>query len=304
MINTIKVIVIFGIVTPFFPVCSMTENNFDGGKADYYVVKEDGLEQINPLSCMKNLPMKGYFYSPLSKLKIRRPEPFRCNKSDRGLALIFTAAKLLGEPNEVKEKEILKTVKKAASEGISVTSKYNVDVRNGCFFDFVITHTEEPTSIFRSIDNLLGDSFPLFIAGTSDPAALKKDRKKRQWMKAFFEGEGKLACIPEILTVCARDKLSIEIPEDLVTLIISYLSECCINEGRTILIKGISYPFKDISYLFSENRTTLISQKKLEQQRLQEQLQLTTENAPWRSWISNSCRNLIWMKQVFILKLS
>jgi len=227
----IKKITILGIVTYFFLAHPMFEQ-------DYYVVKEKALKQTNPLLGM------GSLYRTVEEYDCQDYRFFRRNTSirtDRGLALILTAVKFLGERDEAENEKTLQTIRDAVSDGIPVISNYAVSLRSGDLYNWLIEPSQKATSIFESTKDCFGNR-----------SIVENDRfdsvnKERLWMKTVFQGhrerQKQFDCICDESIACVEDELEIETPKSLMSLIFSFVPEYHINEESTTLIEQAKSEF-------------------------------------------------------------
>jgi len=247
MKNSVKITIVLGVVTSFFPVHPMAPS--------CYFVEINELKQTNPLLHMKNLHIIEEYNNRLvsvpttyknglpevlnARTKIRNDDPLY---TDRGLALGLTAFRVLKELDRVKNKETLKTICDAVSEGTPVTSKC-VILSHRFKNSVSILPDENLISIFGSIEYLFG--CPPLCTNSDD----RKVDKKRLWMNAIFQGEDnrkeRLAYIRGELTIDIHDKFAIEVPEDVTSVILSFLPESNVDEERTRLIKQAEQKFHE-----------------------------------------------------------
>jgi len=124
MNNSIKITIILGIVTSFFPVYPMSEE-----REMFFVIKTKDLKNLNPIENMSELPFKcpgeqpAYIFS--EKSQSRTPE-IDLLLADRALTLSLAAIKICNESNKKKNAETLETIRKAIGEGIPITSQYSI----------------------------------------------------------------------------------------------------------------------------------------------------------------------------------
>jgi len=220
MKNTIKIVIIFEIVT-FFSVYPM----------DRAVVKLDTLGKIGNFINESDFAIKREAY--------RDWENIPANSSlytDLGLSLTLTAITFRKEFSENKCEKILKTIRNAVGEGrTSLIS--NFVFRVGCFSgdDVYISPSKEPTSIFCLAGNLFEESF------IGEDICCIHNPMKRPWMGAIFQGyedrKKNHLRMSDALRVGAEDVLQINLSDNLSLFITSYLSECNISKKDKTLIK-------------------------------------------------------------------
>jgi len=220
MKNCTKIIIILT-VTSFFSAHPMEV------EPDYYKINPFKLKGVNPL----------YFTNFRTKCKLLLWEKENVSEvvpydhplyKDRGLALMLTALKVY---ESIKNEKTLKTVRDAVCDGIPVMS-YFVSNAGRFASHFCVSHSENPTSIFTSVEDL----FENLLLGPSDN---EKIHRKREWIEAVFQGhcERQEECDRKrdnlINYMCS---LGTEVPEVLASLIVSYLSEYHVDEKETALI--------------------------------------------------------------------
>jgi len=211
MKNHIKMIIIFGIVSSFFPVYTMVAPNG-------YMLEPDSLKYVNPLLNMKKLtvfPLTGGY-------NISDEDPFFNRKE---VALKLTIVKFF-EKSAAADKETLETICDAVSRGIPITSKHLIQP-NMTKSGIMISPCPNSTSVFVLIENWA--KFVWF-------AGEKKDLLK----EAIFQGERKRK---ERLKYIRGQLEENAIPKDLEPEFLSYLPEDNVSEERTELIKQAEQEF-------------------------------------------------------------
>jgi len=223
MKNHIKTVTVLVVVTSFFSAYSMEESN-------HFVVNTSTLGRTNPLLRMHGVCTAAENGFPDQLI----PDNHQLYK-DRGLALILSVLRLLGESDEVKSEETLKTICAAVCEGTPVTSKYVVKSKDGLCS--VSIFPSQITSIFTSVENLF--KYPPWLAY---PTAIKVDRN-RLWINAVFQGERKRIEFLDCIRGELKDKIS-EAPI-LTSIVLSYLPEYNVSAGRTVLIEEAKQKFDE-----------------------------------------------------------
>jgi len=259
MKNSVKITIVLGIVTYFFPVYPMATSSSCLASCNWHVEKNKS-EQTNPLLHMNNLhiPDGGSTLIHVtrdldtsevfdirfldSRTKIRDDDPLY---TDKGLALSLAVFKVLKESDRIKNEETLKTICDAVSEGTPVISKNSVIVSSIRFEPSGTTiypRQNHPISIFNSIEDWFKcpSLFPFHFANSDD----KKVDKTRLLMEAIFKGEHnrkeQLAYIQDKL---ATD-IKIEIPRDIISVLVKCL-QSNVGEERTRLIEEAEQKFKE-----------------------------------------------------------
>ena len=229
MKNSIKIVAIVGIITSFFSVYPMTE------EVDY-LTREIELRKTNPLLKMSQLCIWHSGRHPRKGFKVRKNDPLYTNK---GLALSLTAARSFLELGKEENEKTLKTICDAVGEGTPVTSKYAVQIDG-----FGIFPSQNFFSIFA-----LGEDLAKKPKKYPWTRLNRLADKKRLLIKAIFQGyrnqQKKFARIRKKLIDGVRDELKIEIPEDLMSLIVSYLPEYYTSKESRALIKEAEQKFNE-----------------------------------------------------------
>jgi len=244
MKNSVKIITILGIVASFFPVYPMIESN-------RYLFKKENLKIVNPLSDMNDLKISHeYFNGP----PISDDNPLF---ADKALALSLAAIKILGESNKAKNKKVLKTIRDSVSQGTPVSFNKYITTLN--YLELIkITPSEESYSVFTSI------AYGIETSVSITPKRWLMSRLPTNWIRkkwfmgkdkknalfaAVFQGERKrkerLIYIRNGLPTDIRDKLKIEVPEDLISIILSLLPESNVDEDRTRCIEQAEKKFHE-----------------------------------------------------------
>ena len=222
MKNTIKIITILVVVI-------ITSFVYPMEVSRHYFIQVSMLKKSNPLLQMNN------FYTFANKGGCKHTPQNDPIYKDEGLALSLTAVRLLVESNETKNKETLETIYDAVSKGIPITSGYNFKPKdNGAILSF--DQEQNPISIFSLVNELFRFlSFP------------DKINKKRLWIGAIYQGEQErekmLTRICNESKTHINSKLKINIPEDIMLLMFSFLLKGNDKE-RTAIIKNAIIPPK------------------------------------------------------------
>jgi len=214
--NTIKIITILGIVISFFSVYSME-------KHPSYIVATSALEGLNLSSDMR-------------KFGIFRPHvtntPANNNKS---LVLHSIIMQALQQSNN--NKEIVKKIYDAVSQGIPLSSNHKIISRPFCSFFYILPNSDS-VSVFETIQDYLKRSDYSDKSGTY-----------KKLMSAIFQGEAKRkeqsTDMYNKLTAYTRDQLKIKVSKDIVNLILSHLQKYNVSEKRTALIEQAEQEFHE-----------------------------------------------------------
>jgi len=213
MKSTIKIITILGIVISFFPAYPMK-------KSTLHTLETNSLKNVDPFSQMKNLIVLNDFSN-----KIPRNDQFFTQKN---LAVKLSTIKYFYEPNNKKSKQILKTICDAVGEGRSVTSKHRIlpAMKKGSFH---IISSQSSLSIFVLIKDWFDDKW------------FTDEGKKNGLLCAIFQGERnrkeRLAYVHNELETHMHDNFKLQIPKDLIFMLLEFLPENNVSEEETALIE-------------------------------------------------------------------
>lgn len=212
---------------------------------DIYSVELETLKHTNPLLCMPSIYAEtdGHRVIPES-------DPSYKNKN---LALNLTLVKIIEESDKKKNKETLKTVCDAVSDGVLLSSsKYiwrNKSLLSVCFYP----EFGKPISIFASAIIIIRK--PSFFNLSIFPDDYRRDYfskvdKKRLWMKAVFQGhrerQENFDCMSNELVDYVRDcRSKTEVPKGVMDIIVSCLSEYHINKENAALIRQAKKEFNE-----------------------------------------------------------
>ena len=215
MESHIRITTIFGIVTSFFSVYSMVAPNG-------HIFELGDLKYVNPLLDMNRLtvmPLTGGHNIP--------DDDQFFTQSD--LALKLTTIKFFEESDRMKNKETLKTICDAVSNGVPVTSRHFIRP-NIKKIAIMIDPCQNSTSVFMSIEDWL--KYEFFT-----------DKGKKDGLKvAIFQGERRRK---ERLKYICGELEENKIPKDLEHTFLSYLPEYDVSEERTELIERAEEKFHE-----------------------------------------------------------
>lgn len=207
MKNSIKIITILGIATSFFPAHPMMTPK-------YPLLKKKDLKTVNPLSDMSDLKISYYCDGP----KISENDPLF---ADRGLPLSLAIIKFCEEPDTAKNKQTLKAIYDAVSQGTPVTSKHHIQ-QNLEKKLITIYPSQESIPIRKLVENWSKDKL------------LKKILLKATISLGEREQQERLAC-----------KLKSESRKNSMSEILSFLPESNVDEERIVLIEQAEQKFRE-----------------------------------------------------------
>ncbi len=239
MKNSVKIITILGIVTSFFPVHPMMPG--------VYCLEKRTLKTVNPLSDMSDLKISRFFKGP----RISDDSFF----ADKGLALSLAAIKILEEPNKAKNKKVLETIRSSISQGAPVNSNTRIIESKWINYRVTVIAASEFYSVFNSIEYWI-----------TRKGFMGKD-KKNAIFTAIFQGERerkeRLTYIRDELSTDIYDKFAIEVPTDVLFIILSCLPGFNVDENRTRRIEQAEKKFHEEQQLRQQSRFTLFTNKYL-----------------------------------------
>ena len=193
MKNSIKIITILKIITSFFPVYPMMP-------PEYRLLKKEDLKTVNPLSNMSGLKISYFLNGP----RISDDDPLF---ADQGLPLSLAIIKLCEKPeDEIENKQTLKSICDAISQGTPVTSKHRIQ-QNLEKKLIIIRPSQESISIRKLIENWF-----------------KEKPRKRKLLEAYI-------CLGK----CKQQEkqkaeISTKVPPELIPIICSSLSNSNVDE--------------------------------------------------------------------------
>jgi len=234
MQSIIKVIVALKIATFFFPLYSMEPQ-----PENFYCLEIRELQNKNPLLGINNFR---HFNSQsgCSTDYVSENDLIRENEA---LLLALTAAKLILENDETKSKKIFKQIYNAACEGVSIISEHDfADIGPTDFV--VICPSQHPILAFDLAKNLL-ENPPHCLKNRS--TRLIRCFKKNTWMKNISDGEktrqATIAFMLDDPKTYALGGLKIDIPKDVILLMLSFLPKYNNDEKRRAFFKKAGQAF-------------------------------------------------------------
>ena len=187
MKNVIKIIVIFGIVTSFFPVYPMTEpvayeimgpRVHEIMEPHSYCVGLHDLDQKNPFLDMNDLNIWYHGDDLLSYVSSNIPSNHSL-RADGGLPLMLAALQIDRTEDSGRKEEILETIYDALCKGRRITSDYVVQKnKNPDIAD--IRPCKKSTPIFKSVESLL--------YCLPSVCGISSTNNKVLWIQAICEG--------------------------------------------------------------------------------------------------------------------
>ncbi len=201
---------------------------------EIHMLQKSTLRDVDPLENMKNLSitmvsscLERYSNTPCSNTLL----------TDEGFPLSLGIIKYFEESNPVKNKETLKTINIAVSQGMPVESQYypsnDPEGKNGdCFYIF---HNQKSTSIFRLIGT--------WCAPDSSIDEAKKDTLMNTIFQGGYEQQERLDGIRNKWIADIGSVLGIDVSEDLILLILSYDENYKDGEERIACIKQAEQEF-------------------------------------------------------------
>jgi len=227
MKRTIKMIATLGIAVSLFSIPAYSMEKFD-----HDIIEVSDLQNMDPFLLVNSLTAFCDTHGLCDTCdKVPDDNQFF---TQQNLALGLAIIKVCTESDKVKNKKTLKTICNAISEGIPITANHSIQLSTTKKTIDIIPCTNS-TSIFILIENWFESKwFP------------DKD-KKNSLMAAIFQGEQKkkerLAYIHDESRTHIRNKLKIDIPEDLILMFSSYLPENNVSKERTTLIQQAKQEF-------------------------------------------------------------
>ena len=220
----VKITIILGTITSFFPVYPMKISREASLEVPHYSLSKKDLKDVNPILNINDLTFHTNSSDPI----------FEDNPlfKDGGLALFLTTMKVLEEPDKTKNAKTLKTIYNAVNQKIPVISQYTIDTKSSFFVHRVIIspHSHNCTTpVLMLIKNLIDE----FCTNTHHNFCMNKaifsaifqgERDRKERLKKQLDSD---------LTTDIRNELAIEVPESITSVIFSFLPESDVDEERT-----------------------------------------------------------------------
>ena len=240
MKNSIKAIIILGIVTSFFSVYPMEV------EPDYYSLD---LSTLKGQDILSRNSFRADWRSKKPSIFCKRPVPLEHPiHKDRALALILTALKVFEETDRVENEKTLESVCDAVRDGIPVMSHFvykkkrisYVNLLFCCNVNFFVYHSESPISIFTPLEDFFARQF-------TGPSELYG-----KWLGAVFQGHCKRQkeVCKTLIAYKSGDEFKIKIPSDIASSIFSYISE-------EVLIQEAKKKFDEEPRLLQNSRNSV-----------------------------------------------
>ena len=255
MKNSVKITIVLGIVASFFPVHPMMPG--------MYCLEERTLKTGNPLLNMNDLKIS-HSVDPNGP-RISDDDPFF---ADTGLALSLAAIKILEESDKAKNKKTLETIRNSISQGTPVSSNMFIIKSSSTNYEVILFSTStEFYSVFDPIEYWIKAPVSMSLKNWLTRKGFMGKDKKNAIFRAIFQGERerkeRLTYIRDELPTDIYDKFAIEVPTDLLFIILSCLPGFNVDEERTRLIEQAEKKFHEEQQLRQQSRFTLFTNKYL-----------------------------------------